>query len=364
MSTENNTKTILITGINGYIASNIGLQLLQQGYTVRGTSRSAKTKDQLVSDAFSGFESRYQHHVVPNMTVPGAFDEAVKGVYSIIHTASPISFGLQSLDEFLLPAVNGNLSILNSALTAGPQLASFVLTSSIAAVADKWKNPPDYALTESDWNTSSLSVARENFTPPVAYGASKAAAERALWDWRSTHKPSFACAAICPGVVTGPPVTWPETPEGLNETLKPVWRIYAGEVRDELGNMPMQIGGASYIDVRDVAALHVFAALNPEKADGERYLATNGKAPPQATADILRSRFPEREIIVGEPGKGYVEGSYWFPVGTGESSAVAGKAYRAMGLQEGGFIGFEKSVLDTVGAFEKKWPGWARNLKQ
>jgi nucleoside-diphosphate-sugar epimerase len=362
---DNSSKIILITGINGYIASNIGLQLLQQGYTVRGTSRSAKTKDQLLSDAFKGFESRYQQYVVPDMTAPGAFDEAVKGVYSIIHTASPISFSrLKTLDEFLLPAVNGNLSILNSALTAGPQLTSFVLTSSIAAVSDKWRNPPDYALTEADWNTSGLTVARENFSAPVAYGASKAAAEKALWDWRAERNPSFACAAICPGVVTGPPVTWPESPEELNETLKPVWRIYSGEVSDKEGNMPPQIGGASYIDVRDTAALHIFAALNPEKSNGQRYLATNGKAPPQATADILRAKFPERVIIVGEPGKGYVKDTYWFPVGAGESSAIASKAYKAMGVQEGGFIGFEKSILDTVEAFEKRWPGVARNLKQ
>ena len=50
---------ILISGINGYIASNIGLDLLRRGYTVRGTSRSTPAKDDLLAGAFQGFESRY-----------------------------------------------------------------------------------------------------------------------------------------------------------------------------------------------------------------------------------------------------------------------------------------------------------------
>lgn len=357
MGSVNQSLIVLITGINGYIAAHIGQNLLQKGHTVRGTSRSASAKSRLLSNAFKGFESQYQHVEVPDITIDGAFNEAVKGVHAIIHVASPVDFTLKSVDAFFIPAIRGNLSILNSAKThAGPQLKSFVLTSSIAAIADRWKQPVDHAYTEVDWNTSGEAVARAEFNPLIAYGASKAAAERALWDWRDQHKPSFACAAINPGVVTGPPVTWPDAPDKLNVTLQPVWTIYSGTAT----TMPPQIGGATYIDVRDVSDLHIFAALNPKQSDGQRYLATNGKAPPQATADILRKKFPERDIIEGEPGKGYVQGSYWFP--EGESTAVATKAYEAMGVER--FIGFEQSILDSVQAFEDRWPGLAKNFKQ
>jgi nucleoside-diphosphate-sugar epimerase len=74
-----NGKTVLISGINGYIASNIGLDLLRKGYTVRGTSRSTSAKDDLLRGAFKGYESRYEHEVVPDITATGAFDKAVKG---------------------------------------------------------------------------------------------------------------------------------------------------------------------------------------------------------------------------------------------------------------------------------------------
>jgi nucleoside-diphosphate-sugar epimerase len=119
--------------------------------------------------------------------------------------------------------------------------------------------------------------------------------------------------------------------------------------------MPPQIGGASYIDVRDVAQLHVWCAVDdPEQARGQRYLLANGKAPPQAVADLLREKYPERDIIVGEPGNGYTK-DYSF-VG-GESSLVSTKALKALGRER--FIGFQESILDTVEAFEKRWPSLA-----
>ena len=75
-----NGKIVLISGINGYIASNIGLELLRKGYTVRGTSRSATAKEDLLSGAFKGYDARYEHSVVADITEKGAFDEAVKGI--------------------------------------------------------------------------------------------------------------------------------------------------------------------------------------------------------------------------------------------------------------------------------------------
>lgn len=352
----NAPEIILITGINGYIASHIGLILLSRGYTVRGTSRSSSAEKQLRSGAYKDYQSQYQHALVPDITAPAAFDEAVKGVHGIIHTASPVDFTLTSLDAFFGPAIGGNLSLLNSTLQAGEQLKAFVVTSSIAAIIDGWKNPPDYTYTEADWNTSGEAVARSDFTAPVAYGASKAAAERALWDWREQHHPKFSVSVVNPAVVTGPPVNWPETPEKLNETLLPVWQIFSGEAKE----LPGQIGPAIYVDVRDVASLHVWCLEHPEEADGGRYLAANGKGNPQAMADMLRREYPDKEIVVGTPGSGYVQGSYWYP--EGELSLVSKKAYTALGVER--FMGFEQSILDTVRAFEERWPERLRNSKR
>lgn len=75
-----NGKTVLITGINGYIASVLGLHVLSSGYNLRGTARSKASTAALLSDAYAVYASRVQVIEISDMTVPGAFDEAVKGM--------------------------------------------------------------------------------------------------------------------------------------------------------------------------------------------------------------------------------------------------------------------------------------------
>jgi nucleoside-diphosphate-sugar epimerase len=70
---------ILVTGINGYIGSHIGLQLLQKGYFVRGTVRAPSKAQRLLDGAYRDYSSRLEVVVVPNITGEGAFDEAVRG---------------------------------------------------------------------------------------------------------------------------------------------------------------------------------------------------------------------------------------------------------------------------------------------
>ncbi len=90
----------------------------------------------------------------------------------------------------VVPAVNGALSILNSAYKhAGPQLESFVITSSFAAVSDPSKRR--YTFTAADWNTwAEKEHKRLGAETPsrILYPASKAAAERAIWNFRDEHK--------------------------------------------------------------------------------------------------------------------------------------------------------------------------------
>ncbi|KAJ9652803.1 hypothetical protein H2198_007985, partial [Neophaeococcomyces mojaviensis] len=204
----NSSNIILLTGINGYIASHIALLLLQKGYTVRGTSRSSTTPERILSQpAFQAYASvsplPLQHVVVTDITAPGAFDDAVKGCHAVIHTASPVDFRLTTTEAFMAPAIGGVVSILQSVYNEnklhGGKIRSFALTSSIAAIVDRWRYPPiseggteNRAYTEADWNEMGANVARKSetegpFLPMVAYGASKAAAERSMWTFAENH---------------------------------------------------------------------------------------------------------------------------------------------------------------------------------
>ena len=74
------------------------------------------------------------------------------GVTNVLHLASPINFALQSPEEFVGPAVAGNLQMLKSAAKQPKNaIKSIVVTSSVAAVYDPTK-PEHHVFTEADWN--------------------------------------------------------------------------------------------------------------------------------------------------------------------------------------------------------------------
>lgn len=94
----------------------------------------------------------------------------------------------------IYPAVHGSETLLKSALKAGPQLESVVVTSSVAAISDMSIAAPGYSFTEKDYARTALNLANKNLeegksTPSgVLYVASKTAADKAVWDFRNANK--------------------------------------------------------------------------------------------------------------------------------------------------------------------------------
>jgi nucleoside-diphosphate-sugar epimerase len=228
---------ILITGVNGYIAAQCAKHFLDQGYSVRGTVRKLESAKRLVEEALKDYaeSSRFEVVCVPDITVEGAFDEAVQGkemliglllkppafsfyapitalfkaqsnpytgVTHIAHIASPVSLNFTDPAPILHAAVSGTTSVLASALSAGSQLKTVLLMSSIAAV--KNLAPLPYTLTDADWNewvtpiVDDLMGKGQEVPGPFIYLASKVAAERAFWRWKEEKKPGFEMVAVNP----------------------------------------------------------------------------------------------------------------------------------------------------------------------
>jgi len=150
---------------------------------------------------------------------------------------------------------------------------------------------------------------------------------------------------VNPGVVFGPPLLLPSNPDLLNETLKPVWQIFSGSVKE----MPAQIGSGSYVDVRDVAAIHMFAVENPKISNHKRYIAAAGNGPPQAIADYLHKIYPDRDgkMIKGKPGEGYEQGYGWSKNGTSIIPDLTNEDIKIQWIQ------FEKCIADTAKMMEQ-----------
>ena len=80
----------VVTGASGFIATQVVKQLLEKGYEVRATVRSAAAKDKVqalldLGEAFPGTVTLYEADLLKE----GSFDAAVKGADFVFHTASP-----------------------------------------------------------------------------------------------------------------------------------------------------------------------------------------------------------------------------------------------------------------------------------
>jgi len=107
---------VLITGANGYIASVTVSHFLSHGWHVRGTVRSAKSSAGLVSALQPYVDSgALEFAIVPDITLPGAFNAAVSGVDAIVHMASPVSLSFTDPDPVIHTAVQGTQTVLRSA---------------------------------------------------------------------------------------------------------------------------------------------------------------------------------------------------------------------------------------------------------
>ncbi|KAK7591627.1 hypothetical protein V3481_006270 [Fusarium oxysporum f. sp. vasinfectum] len=81
---------VLVTGANCYTGSHVVIELLKQGFKVRGTVRDLSYSKWLLEhpSVKPHTDEGKVELVVANTSKPGDFDEAVKGVSAIIHLAN------------------------------------------------------------------------------------------------------------------------------------------------------------------------------------------------------------------------------------------------------------------------------------
>ncbi|KAI2621794.1 NAD(P)-binding protein [Hypoxylon sp. NC1633] len=331
---------ILITGLNGYLAGRVAEAALKAGYSVRGTVRNLAAGAEVHKALLDlGYEGGAEVVQVSDMTKSGAFDKAVVGCSAIFHLASPVSetWTLHPA-EVVRMAVNGTIGILDSALKAGPQLRSVVFMSSVAAIFDVPPEPRVYS--EKNWNTTSepaVTKLGQDAGGLHAYCASKTVAERVFWRFREEKKPAFAMTSIQASYIIGPPLVPWKTKEQIPYSISPVWRLLQGE--DVPGPMLLY---ESSIDIRDVARVILWSALDPKKADGERFLCASAAGGAQAIADILNKHRPSLSVAKGDPGQGY-ESDY--AAASGAIAFDSTKALRATGQD---WIPYETTIIDTA----------------
>ncbi|TFK61592.1 NAD(P)-binding protein [Pluteus cervinus] len=231
-------KLVLVTGITGFIAGHVAFAFLEAGFRVRGTVRGDKAIFLTETVKVPGLEFTR----IDDMASSGEFSDALKGVDILVHVASPIP-GRAPVDEMLTTAIDGTLNVLKQATVLG--VKKIVVTSSMAAVMDRWGN-------------ATREEARSNAdNPSFVYMSSKILSERAVWQFAREH-PEVDITTILPSYVFGPYVKYfpyPSSPSKLGSNSY-IYRLMTGQ-------LPGPLVPPYCVDVRDVAKAHVNAALLP-----------------------------------------------------------------------------------------------------
>ncbi len=244
-------RLVLVTGGTGFIAQHCIVALLSCGYRVRTTVRSPAREAEVRRNLEIGGAEPDDRlsFVTADLGADRGWEEAVSGCTFVLHGASPTPSGNQASEEdWIKPAVEGNLRVLRAARDTGAKRV--VLTSAFGAIGVRHK-PLNRPFNEADWSDLTGNI------PP--YQKSKTLSERAAWDFVAR--------------------------EGAD---------YSHSIRLIKSLMDGQPGcpkiNSGFVDVRDVADLHLRAMTHPA-AKGERFLAISGESMWMVdVAKVLRRR--------------------------------------------------------------------------
>ncbi len=186
---------LLITGANGWVASNIIVEALALGFRVRGTVRS-ENKIAPLEKLFNN--PSYSTVVVEDFEAPSAFDEVVRGVDAIFITATKLP-GPADPNKIIPGTIAGVVAVLQSALSV-PSVKRIVYTGTIPIV---FRPGEHYKL---DGNSRAEDAVAAAWAPPpylpdrafINYKAAKNESEKAMFDFVETRKPHFTVNSVLP----------------------------------------------------------------------------------------------------------------------------------------------------------------------
>lgn len=262
---------VLVTGGTGFIAQHCILALLNHGYRVRTTVRSLSREAEVRENLRTGGAEPGERlsFVAADLGSDEGWAEAAAGCNYVMHGASPTPTGNQTSEEdWIRPAVDGNLRVLRAARDAGARRV--VLTSAFGAIC-AGHGPMKRPFDETDWSD----LTSKHVWP---YQKSKTLSERAAWDFVAREGGGLELSAVNPVTVVGPV---------LGADYSHSVRLIRGMMVGQPGNPRINTG---FVDVRDVADLHV-RAMTHKAARGERFLAISGESMWLAdAAKVLKAR--------------------------------------------------------------------------
>ena len=248
---------VLVTGASGFIAEHCIIELLKNGYSVKGSLRSMNREQEVRDAVKTETDDTKLEFCKLDLLEDDGWEDAMWDCDYLMHVASPFVIeDPKDENELITPAKEGTLRALNAAKKAG--IKRVVLTSSVAAVNSHMMSGTSDHTTWTDINSKYV-------TP---YQKSKTIAEKAAWDFYNNQDSNnkMELAVINPGGVMGPQLG--------NDLGGASTQIVSQLISGKFPMIPAL--SFPFIDVRDVAILHLKAMTTPD-ADGKRFIAAHSK---------------------------------------------------------------------------------------
>ncbi|KAJ9365721.1 cinnamoyl-CoA reductase [Paecilomyces variotii] len=284
---------VLVTGADGYIASQIINLLLSRGYHVRGQVLEHR---QWLDEHFKGkYGNLFKSVILSDLDDREGIVPLLDDVAGVILVAMDMSFGDDP--SIVEKTVKSTLTWLEVAAESS-SVKRVVLTSSSSACVTPVANSP--ARFDKDSFNHAAVAAVQNNTAEIPgmmsasiYAASKTEAERQAVKWVQDHEPSFVLNMVLPYWCLGPRVH-PEagSPMGSMGMASALVKGY--------GDFMYRFPPMWYVSVEDVAYLHIAALLHPD-LKLERIFAMAAPFNWTDVVEIIRKLQPDNDKIPDPP---------------------------------------------------------------
>ena len=283
----------LVTGANGFIASEVVNQLMQSGKnvigTVRNESRTIGLRKQFAKELSNG-QLRIMYCEMDNKSQVERMFKENKDIDTVIHVST--SAGSENdrdmMKTVIMPTVNGAKYMVEAIHNYAPQVETMVYTSSTVTLIGHDTN---HVYSNKDWVPLTMDTRIDSWN--TAYSISKKYAELALWDFIENHKVNFKLKTLIVPLVLGPMRIPPENRSKFNLTNQ--WVLDGLRGRDYPAGYGQQ--DSCYGDVRYVAQAHVIAAdktMSPRV--NNRYLIFNERFNFPMIYEHLAKRYPKAKV--------------------------------------------------------------------
>lgn len=348
----------LVTGANGYVGSWCVKMLLDAGHNVTGTVRDPSAPKCAFLRELDGASERLVLVKADLLQDSEAWRSVVRGCKIVLHTASP--FVVENVPDgkeeeyFLQPAVQGTENVMTACVLEGVERV--VLTSSVVSIGyghgkDGDSDPMDASPgpDETSWtNVDGLNL------PAEMYMKSKTVAEDKAWD--VVKDTSVQLAVVNPVLVVGPFLS--------ADTISGSMTVIRALLKREYPMVPSI--PFHCCDVRDVAKMHLQAALSPD-ASGKRFMCCSTPVSVSLHQIAMALDAAGFDVPTGRMPNWFLWVLSWFDKKVGLVLPDLGKTKyvnpkNGSDLMEGQWIDYKKSMSDM--AFSLKNLAGIGQLKQ